>query len=168
MSAFAMIFVALWKKLFNYPHKISSPLLKCLRRKKEYYSRLNDFCNVKLISSNIQAEIDRLNSIFTSRLSNCKPSQLWSNIRSLGLVPTKRNISNINVDALIKSFIYGHTDTPVLLPPLLLNPSAFKPASNSDILPLLSRIKSNSTEISLIIPPLVLKKVCKRALFLRH
>ncbi len=72
------------EKLFIYPPKISSPLLKRLRRKKEYYSRLNDFSNVKLISSNIQAEIDRLNSIFASRLSNCKPSQLWNNIRSLG------------------------------------------------------------------------------------
>ncbi len=74
-------------------------------------------------------------------------------MRSLVLVPTKRTIPNINVDALNKSFIYGPTDNPVLLPPPLLNPSAFKPASNSDILPLLSRIKSNSTESSLGIPP---------------
>ncbi len=113
---------------------------------------MNDFSNVKLISLNIQAELDRRNSIFTSRLSNCKPSQLWYNIRSLVLVPTKRNIPNINVDALNKSFIYGPTDTPVLIPSPLLNPYAFKPASNSDILPLLSRIKSNSAESSLGIP----------------
>ncbi len=62
------------EKLFVYPHKISSPLLKCLRLKKECYSRLSDFSNVKLISSNVQAKIDRLNPIFTSRMSNCKPS----------------------------------------------------------------------------------------------
>ncbi len=72
---------------------------------------------------------------------------------SLVLVPTKRNIGNINVDALNMSFIFGPTDTLVPLPLPLLNPSVFKPASNSDILPLLSRIKSNSTESSLGIPP---------------
>ncbi len=124
-------------------------LLKRLRRNKEYYSHLNDFSNVKLISSNIQDEIDRLNSIFTSRFSNCKPSQLWNNIRSLVLVPTKRNIPNVNVDALNKSFIHGPTDTHVLLPPPLLNPFVFKFATNSDTLPLLCRIKSNSTESSI-------------------
>ncbi len=80
------------EKLLIYPQKISFPLLKRLGRKKEYYFRLNDFSNVNLISSNIQAKIDRLNCIFTSRLSNCKPSQLWNNIRSIVLVPTKRNI----------------------------------------------------------------------------
>ncbi len=67
----------------------------------------------------------------------------------------------MNVDALNKSFIYGPIDTPVLLHPPLLNPAAFKPASNSDILPLLSRIKSNSTESYLGIPPFVLKKCVK-------
>ncbi len=46
------------------------------------------------------------------------------------------NTPNINIDVLNKSFIYGPTDTPVLLPSPLLNPSAFKPASNSDILSL--------------------------------
>ncbi len=149
------------KTCLSFLIKSSSPLLKCLRRKKEHYSRLNDFSNVKLISSNIQAEIVRLNSsLFTSRFSNCKSSQLWNNIRSLVLVPTKRSMPNINVDALNKSFIYGPTGTPVLLPPLL-NPSAFKPASNSNILPLLFRIKSNPTESSLWNPPLVLKMCAK-------
>ncbi len=64
------------EKLFIYPHKISSPFLKRLRRKKEHFSRLNDFINVKLISSNIQAQTVRLNSIFASHLSNCEPSRL--------------------------------------------------------------------------------------------
>ncbi len=77
------------------------------------------------LSLNIQAEMGHLNSIFT-------------NIRSLVSVPAKRNIPKINVDALNKSSIYGPTDTPVLLPPPLLNSSAFTTASNWDILPLLS------------------------------
>ncbi len=115
------------EKLFMYPHKISSPFLKRLRRKKEYYSRLNDFSNVRLVSSSIQAEIDRLSSIFNSRLSNCKPSQLWNNIRLLVLVPTKRNIPNINFDALNKSFIYGPIDTLVLLSPLSLTLPGLNP-----------------------------------------
>ncbi len=54
-----------------YPHKISSPLLKWLRR-------LNDFSNVKLIPSNIQAEIVRLSSIFGSHFTNGKLSQMWN------------------------------------------------------------------------------------------
>ncbi len=67
-------------KLLIYPHKISSTLLKRLRRKKEYYSRLNDF-------SIIYPQIFRPKEIvlmlfFTSRLSNCKPSQLWNSIRA--------------------------------------------------------------------------------------
>ncbi len=64
-----------------------------------------------------------------------------------------------------KMYIYPHKISSPLLnclrrmtplffsPPPLLNPSAFKPASNSDILPLLSRIKWNSIESSLDIPP---------------
>ncbi len=116
MSASDMIFFCAVEKLFIYPHKISSPLLNFLRRKKEHYSRLNDFSNIKLIYKNIQAQIVRLNSIFASRFSNCKPSQSWNSIRSLVLVPTKRYIPNINVDALNQSFIYDPTDTPVLLP----------------------------------------------------
>ncbi len=75
------------------------------------------------------------------------------------------NTPNINVDVLSKFFIYGPTDTHVHPPPPLLNPSAFKPASNSDILPLLYRITSNSTESSLGIPPLVLKKCAKELCF---
>ncbi len=43
----------------------------------------------------------------------------------------------------------------------LLNPSVFKPASNSDILPLLSRIKSNCTERFVGVHPVVLKKSAK-------
>ncbi len=75
--------------------------------------------------SSLKAEIVRLNSIFSFRFSNWKPSQLWNNIRSLVFVPTKRNIANINVGALNKSFIFGPTDTPVLLPLPLLNPSGY-------------------------------------------
>ncbi len=92
------------EKLFNYPHKISNPFLKRWRRKKEHYSRLNDFTNVKLISSSFHAEKARLNSTFASRFSNCKYTP------------------NINSVALNKCFIYGPTDTPVHLSPPLLNP----------------------------------------------
>ncbi len=74
------------EKLFIYPNKISFSLLKRICRKKGHYSSLNYFTNVKRISSNNQAEIICLNSIFASRFSNCKPSQLWNNIRSLVLV----------------------------------------------------------------------------------
>ncbi len=105
-----------------------------------FYFRLNDFTYVKLISS----ELVRLNSIFASRFSKCKPSHLWNNIISMVLVSTKCNTSNINVDDLI----YGPTDTPFHLPPFLL-----KPLLAPTIVPLLYRIKSNSTENSLGIPP---------------
>ncbi len=115
------------EKLFIYPHKISSPLIKRLRLKKENYFRLIDFTNVKLVSSNIQAEIVRLNFIFASRFSNSKPPQLWNDIRSLVLVPTKCTTPSINFDGHNKSTIYGHTDNPVRLHPPLLNPSAFNP-----------------------------------------
>ncbi len=114
------------------------------------------------------SKIVRLNSIFASRFSNFKLSQLWNNICSLVLVQTKCNTPNINGDALNNSFINDPTDTPVRLPPPFLNPSAFKPASNSDIWPLLHRANLNSTERCLGIPPLILRKVSKRAMFLRH
>ncbi len=73
----------------------------------------------------IEAEIVRLNSILASRFSNSKPSQLWNNIRSLVLDPTKCNAPNINADALNTSFFYGPTDTAVDIPPPLLNSSVF-------------------------------------------
>ncbi len=95
-------------------------------------------------------------------LFKLQPSQLWNNIRSLVLVPTKCNTPNISVVGLNKSFIYGPIDTPVHLPLPLLKPSAFKLACNSETLPLLYRIKSNSTERYLVIPPLVLKKDAKQ------
>ncbi len=71
--------------------------------------------NIMLVYSNIQAEKARLNSIcFASRFSNCKPTQLWNNIRSLVEIRLKFgcNISDMNVDEPNESFIYGPTDTP--------------------------------------------------------
>ncbi len=105
-------------------------------QREAFYLLLNDFTYVKLISS----ELVRLNSIFASRFLKCKPSHLWNNICSMVLVST----SNINIDDLI----YDPTDTPFHLPPFLL-----KPLLAPTILPLLYRIKSNSTESSLGIPP---------------
>ncbi len=82
-------------------------------------------------------------------------------LSTIDLKISSLNTPNINVDALNKSFNFGPTGTSVRLPPPLLNPSAFKPASNSDILSLLYRVKSNSTESSFGIPPLVLNKCAK-------
>ncbi len=47
-------FVQLSSCVFFYLHKGPFPLLKRLRRKKEYYSRLNDFIYAKLISSTLK------------------------------------------------------------------------------------------------------------------
>ncbi len=126
MLVSAKTYAALCKEQLIYPQKEPYPLLKRLRRKKNY-PRLN--VNIKLISSEI-----------TSALL------YWY---------------QLHVDGLNKSFIYGPTDTPVHLHPHLFNPFVFKPATNSDILPLLYRIKSNSAESSLGIPPYVgAKELC--------
>ncbi len=108
-------------------------LLKHVRRKKEIYSHLNDFTDIKLLSSDTQAAITRLKFSFASRFSKCKPSQLWNNIGSLVLIQTKCST------------------------PKCWWPHSFMTSFNSDILQLLYRIKSNSTESSLIIPHFVLK-----------
>ncbi len=90
-------------------------VLKRLCQEKVLYSYLDDFTNVMPISSNIQAEKARLNSIcFASRFSNCKPTELWNNIRSLVEINLKFSckMSDMNVDELNESFIYGPTETP--------------------------------------------------------
>ncbi len=90
-------------------------LLKRLCQEKVLNSCLDDFTNAMLISSNIQAEKARLKSIcFASRFSNCKPTQLWNNIRLLVEINLKFGCksSDMNVDELNESFIYGPSDTP--------------------------------------------------------
>ncbi len=49
MSASALIYVALRKKLFIYHHEIFSPLLKRLRQQKEHHSHVKDFSNAYIL-----------------------------------------------------------------------------------------------------------------------
>ena len=132
--------------LFVCDGKISSPLLKSLRRQKERSYKFHHPIAVKHYSNLIKVEITRLNKTFASQILQTTNTKLqWQGIRLLCGQKRKNVNSDVDVNSLNAAFLHPSTDSQIPSFPCEVPNSDLIPFSNEEIFKLLRSFKPSSS-----------------------
>ena len=130
--------------LFLHKGRIASPLLKSLRRRKEFAYKSHNSSEVRLLSREIKCEIRRLNTSFAGKLLESKNGNLvWQGIRLICGQRKTSKFDDVDIDELNAAFIHPSLDTLASFIPLGF--SEMQPFSTEEVFRLLRTSKPKSS-----------------------
>ena len=139
--------------------RFSSPLLKCLRRRKEAAYKSGRWEEVKRLSTEIRTEIRRLDALYASSLLNSAGSKdLWRVLQTLLGRKRTPNYCNLDLNKLNSSFVCKSTGQSLWLPTPAKVMSCYHPFSTLEVENILRTSKPGKSCGPGDVDPLVLKE----------